>query len=133
MKTCWMILMLLAACAGAPPDGVDEQESALCYNPSGLCAPCFHFGAGNCCYPSCPSHPNMATSCGANEECVYTCVAGFYDCNHSLTDGCEATLNTTTNCGACGNSCPTPTNGAAACLDGACYFSCSATHAPVCQ
>jgi len=52
-----------------------------------------------------------------------TCSAGFGDCTSA--PGCETPLNTTSNCGACGQACSAPTNGSATCLNsGSCSFTC---------
>ena len=41
-----------------------------------------------------------------NGNCNLTCSAGYEDCNHDSTDGCEVSLaSDANNCGACGHSC----------------------------
>lgn len=39
-------------------------------------------------------------------DCKISCDFGWDDCNNNPTDGCEANLNTTTNCAYCGHACP---------------------------
>lgn len=50
-----------------------------------------------------------AADCAAHVLCAGSacvgCEAGWADCNHDLTDGCEADLSKDGNCGTCGASC----------------------------
>lgn len=50
---------------------------------------------------------------------VTTCSPGFEDCNASTADGCETSIRSLSNCGACGVPCAFP-NGTASCAAGAC-------------
>src|SRR5262249_22201915 len=62
-----------------------------------------------------------------NGMCGYdTCQAGFGDCDGDKTNGCEAALDTVSNCGTCGKTCPAGGNGTAACTAGRCVLSCKA-------
>jgi LruC domain-containing protein/RHS repeat-associated protein len=54
-----------------------------------------------------------------------SCGSGFADCDGNAANGCEASLGTTTNCGACGNVCAAP-NGTPSCSAGSCQFACNA-------
>jgi hypothetical protein len=55
-----------------------------------------------------------------------TCAPGFADCNGDASDGCETSLSTLENCGACGVACALP-NASASCSAGACALvSCDA-------
>ncbi|MDX9720636.1 MAG: SUMF1/EgtB/PvdO family nonheme iron enzyme [Myxococcota bacterium] len=56
------------------------------------------------CKNNCLAHPHAGpnTSC-AQGACVYVCEASWGDCSSST--GCETSLETMTNCGACGVSC----------------------------
>ncbi len=61
---------------------------------------------GNC-GVICPPIPNMTASC-QNGQCVYSCDAGYSDCNGNLVDGCEVYIagNDNNNCGGCNLNCP---------------------------
>ncbi|MFO0759467.1 MAG: LamG-like jellyroll fold domain-containing protein [Byssovorax sp.] len=48
------------------------------------------------------------------------CAPGFADCNGDAADGCESDLSSPANCGGCGNMCPSPAHGVAACAGGSC-------------
>ncbi len=50
--------------------------------------------------------PNVDENGCAGGACtVVSCDAGFADCDSNATNGCETTLGTTENCGACGHAC----------------------------
>jgi hypothetical protein len=72
--------------------------------------------------------PGGTNVCTGGVCMVSTCAAGLGNCDLNASNGCETTLATTlAHCGACGNRCPTPTNGAASCVGGACGIaSCNA-------
>ncbi len=77
----------------------------------------------NCgrCGNVCPSSPNASASCNAGVCGVGACNRGFGNCDGNLANGCEIdTDNSSANCGACGNRCASPANGAAACAFGVC-------------
>ena len=77
----------------------------------------------NCgaCGSQCSNNNIAAQSCAAG-KCTGTCKPGFGDCNNNkLLDGCETTLNTSANCGACGNACGM----GLACINGNCAAVCS--------
>jgi len=58
---------------------------------------------------------------------IDSCSAGYDDCDNSIANGCEINLESdTSNCGACSNSCPTPSNTVPSCTSGSCSSSCSA-------
>ncbi len=61
---------------------------------------------GRCGY-RCADHPpaNATGATCANAACVYSCSAGYGDCNSDMSDGCETTLGTDENCTACGDAC----------------------------
>ena len=117
--------LALAACEPLPPDATEAQQS-LPYCPPDGCDP----------PEPPPSNPpvTVCTSCGTAPHatpvavCTLQCSAGYGDCNHVYSDGCETALNTTANCGSCGHACATGstcTNGvcsapAAVCGDGIC-------------
>lgn len=82
-----------ANCNGNAGDGCETNIASSISN----CGAC-----GNVC-----SVANGSAVC-VNGQCqVGTCNAGFANCNGSAADGCETNLATSsTNCGACGVSCP---------------------------
>lgn len=51
--------------------------------------------------------------------CGTQCVTGRGDCNANVADGCESTLDTVANCGACGKSCNLA-NATSACVTSSC-------------
>jgi hypothetical protein len=57
---------------------------------------------------------------------VPTCGTGFGDCDTSRPNGCETPLNTISNCGTCGRTCPA-NGGTAVCNAGVCNTICSLT------
>lgn len=62
---------------------------------------------------------NATTTCDTGTCEVDVCDAGFDDCNADPADGCEAPLNTLTDCGACGTVCDLA-NASESCATGAC-------------
>jgi len=71
----------------------------------------------------CRSHIGSATPC-VGGACTPTCNAGYGNCNGVANDGCEASLGTNLNCGACGRACA---NGQV-CRSGACVASTTVTY-----
>jgi hypothetical protein len=74
---------------------------------------------------------NAAATC-SNGQCVYTCNAGFSDCDNDLqaitSNGCEtATAADITTCGGCGKTCADPArkNTTPSCAGGACSWACT--------
>lgn len=53
---------------------------------------------------ACSTPPNATPTCNGT-ACGFTCQSGFADCDHDPANGCEATLASSPNCGACGTSC----------------------------
>ncbi|HEY5922342.1 MAG TPA: hypothetical protein VIV11_11755 [Kofleriaceae bacterium] len=69
---------------------------------------------GNAC-----AFANGAAAC-TNGACeLVACTGGYGNCDLDAGTGCETALDTTADCGACGNQCAYA-NGAAACTSGAC-------------
>lgn len=60
----------------------------------------------NCgmCGVVCRSHSGSSNPCAAG-ACTPTCNPGYGNCNGSANDGCEVSLATNSNCGACGRAC----------------------------
>jgi hypothetical protein len=74
------------------------------------CGTCGHVCAGGA---------NAIPACNGG-ACTYTCDTGFADCNGLAADGCEVNLESDPgHCGSCTTSCAV-TNGARACVEGAC-------------
>jgi hypothetical protein len=70
--------------------------------------------------------PNATAACAAGVCAVGACTAGFADCNALAADGCETSLSTANDCGACGTKCPVLENVTMACVAGACTGTCVA-------
>ncbi len=62
---------------------------------------------------------NGTPTCATGACAVEACDSGFDDCNGDASDGCEAPLDTLTDCGACGMGCSVP-SGTATCATGTC-------------
>jgi hypothetical protein len=60
-------------------------------------------------------------NCGGSQP--PTCLAGFGDCDGDPANGCEAPLDSSSNCGACGNVCLSPAGVMGLCSAGECDFS----------
>ena len=67
---------------------------------------------------------NAAGACAAG-ACVFTCNAGFADCDMMPANGCEADLSAPATCGSCSNRCA-GMNGTPTCASGACGLMCNA-------
>ncbi|MGE0789553.1 MAG: hypothetical protein AB7S26_28020 [Sandaracinaceae bacterium] len=86
------------------------------------------------------SLPNSDVSCDAGACVSSGCSPGFDDCNGDPSDGCEAALDTVTDCGACGVPC-TVANGTGSCATGTCvvdtcaagFGDCNAMNADGCE
>ncbi len=92
-------------CNGDPTDGCETDLQSTATD----CGTC-----GNAC-----SFANASASCASGACSIGACDTGFDDCNADPTDGCEASLSTTTDCGSCGMSC-TVANGTPSCTSGSC-------------
>lgn len=60
----------------------------------------------NCafCGKVCPSYNFTDRKC-ISAKCSNPCLAGHYDCNQNIADGCETDLSDKENCGSCGKAC----------------------------
>jgi len=97
-----------ADCDGNPANGCEVNTST----DSANCATCGSV---------CPS-TNGTPSCVAS-ACQISCSAGYADCDNDTVNGCEKqTSLDVSNCGSCGNVCPT-TLGSATCAAGVCGVS----------
>ncbi len=79
---------------------------------------------GNTC-----TYQNAAGVCTSSVCHMGTCNTGYGDCNTNPTDGCEAALITTSNCGTCSNVCGTTHASQATCSSGTCNEACDANYA----
>lgn len=81
----------------------------------------------NCggCGVVCPGRPGASATCAAG-RCGITCTAGFADCDHNPSNGCERDLRgDVVNCGACGVRCSAMPGGTVACVGGTCRSTCA--------
>ena len=103
-------------CSGGVCGSVCGAGTTYC---AGLCAnlssDVTHCGA---CATACPAPPNATPTCAAG-ACGFACAAGFANCDGNAANGCEASLASTTTCGACAVTCA-PAHATAACVGGAC-------------
>jgi hypothetical protein len=112
-------------CDNAPPNANGCESSITSTASCGAC--------GN----TCDAEHSLGASCvlgdGGAPKCEYTgCAPGWADCDPSGidTDGCETSLATAANCGACGKACDTKNSQGASCSDGATcsYTGCNANY-----
>ncbi len=120
-----------AGSAGSSPEdaGTDADActtTADCdHDPSNGCeTPIDTVDNCGACGVVCSPSNNALPTC-SNAVCGLQCVSGFADCDGDKATGCEVKLDTTSNCGMCGNACGT-TNGAASCDQGTCKITCAA-------
>jgi hypothetical protein len=112
--TCAMGVCGLLACNGGFGN-CDGNAANGCETPLNTLTSC---GA---CGVSC-NRANATATCAAGTCQISSCNAGFGNCDNNSASGCEATLNTLTNCGGCGVSC-TRTNASETCATGTCQIS----------
>src|SRR4029077_5367056 len=76
----------------------------------------------NCgsCGESCGPLSNATVTC-ANGQCAATCHSGFKDCDETPANGCETSVQTTSNCGQCGQLC-SYANATTSCATGTCQL-----------
>jgi hypothetical protein len=109
-------------------DGLDGCETDITTPRN--CGAC-----GNAC-----SAPNGVPACVAGACAVGACNAGFADCDGNPANGCETSLTTAADCGACGVPCALA-NAASSCASGACaltacnagYFDCDGNPSNGCE
>lgn len=101
-----------ANCDGNPTNGCEVDLRSV--NSCGAC--------GTTC-----SSANASSVCSSGTCGLGMCTAGFGNCDAMAGNGCEAALNTPTNCGDCGNNCAgRPNTTSAGCNNGTCSFTCTA-------
>ena len=72
------------------------------------------------CGAACPTSVANASSVQCvSSKCQPVCQSLYADCNGNVSDGCESSLQTLTNCGGCGNACSIP-NAMETCAGGTC-------------
>jgi formylglycine-generating enzyme required for sulfatase activity len=92
-------------CNGIPDDGIDAQTDCSAQNPG---------------------VSNVAWTCFSGCQ-QGGCQAGWGDCDTYPVNGCEQSLDTATNCGACGTSCAATHASSSTCgQGGVCLLSCDA-------
>jgi hypothetical protein len=67
---------------------------------------------------------NATAACTAKSCRVSACNPGYANCNVTLSDGCETSTTTLTNCGACGVACTVGAHATPSCATGTCAFTC---------
>ncbi|CAF1332361.1 unnamed protein product [Didymodactylos carnosus] len=60
---------------------------------------------------------------------IATCDSEYYDCDGTVSDGCEVNLYTTNNCGSCGSTCSSRSHSSVTCPAGTCQYSCNSGYA----
>jgi hypothetical protein len=110
--TCVAGQCLIAGCK-APYVDCDQNEDNGCETTldtpehCGLCGAACRF-----------SH--AAGGCADGHCAVADCDEGFANCDGDDSNGCETTVNTISDCGACGHACPQAPHAVAGCIGGAC-------------
>jgi hypothetical protein len=95
-------------CSGTVDEGIDfSADPANC----GAC--------GQVC-----SFPNGEAACVNGQCSLVSCEPGFAHCDSALPQGCETSLFSVTNCGACGNVCAGAPNSTSVCISGQCGADC---------
>ncbi len=119
---------------GAPSMGMCSASCAppgpgSCVNPTEICN-----GLDDDCDGTIDNEPDADASCSlpdASAICVSgacvvgTCAAGFGDCDGLSATGCETSTTTTTDCGACGQTCAPVNAATASCAGGGCSYACN--------
>ncbi|MBI4042884.1 MAG: hypothetical protein HY391_05350 [Deltaproteobacteria bacterium] len=128
-------LKIARAAAGAAGGAAPSTEAKDCLrgtancdgNPSNGCETLLSEDENNCgeCGNIC-SFAHATAECSAGSCAMGVCDPDFGDCDKDPSNGCEAPLNTTTNCGACGALCDLA-NASESCETGTCTLvSCDA-------
>jgi hypothetical protein len=137
------------SCANAVNCAVTVQHASNVACVSGACTFTCDSGYGDCDGNEgngCETNLNATASCGAScgtvvncastvknatgigctgGTCTFTCNGGAADCDGDKTNGCEASLASTTSCGSCGNNCVATVQNVTGitCNAGSCGFS----------
>jgi hypothetical protein len=97
-----------ARCAGGACGLVCAAGYGNCDNdPATGCEAAFASNPAHCggCNSACRAPANATPTCTSG-ACGSRCNLGFANCNGLAADGCEASLTSASDCGACGNVCP---------------------------
>jgi len=87
----------VSGCMPPRPDRCDRSCVDISSDPS-HCG-----GCGDAC-----STNHATASCGGGRCAIIECDGGWDDCDDDPSDGCETSLHTTSDCGACGVACDIP-------------------------
>jgi hypothetical protein len=107
---------LLGVCTATCSGGLVSCDGACVDTRSSVA----HCGV---CGNACAARAGATATCTAG-RCAWTCRSGSGDCDGDATNGCETSLTSTSNCGACGNACRVTGSGIARCASGACAVTC---------
>ncbi|MDP3278476.1 MAG: hypothetical protein Q8Q09_25020 [Deltaproteobacteria bacterium] len=123
------------AADASPMDGAIVRDAAMDVTMDALMCP----GMQTRCGATCQDTRSNADHCGACDArcpagmrtCIDgvcrptgTCASGFGDCDRIAANGCETSLTTVSNCGACGAACVPRANTTASCAASACTYAC---------
>jgi hypothetical protein len=97
----------------------DANQANGCETPLGTLTNCL--SCGNGC-----SNAHGQVSCNGTNGCQYTCSAGWDSCDANPSNGCETSIWTLNDCGACGSDCDVP-NSSETCGGGMCTSTTCAT------
>ena len=75
--------------------------------------------------------PNAYVGCELGVCNITGCIEGYDNCDEITSNGCEINLNTTENCGFCGNNCDFSPNSATCSPTGECVIDCSPSNLTV--
>jgi hypothetical protein len=100
-------------CDGDPSNGCETALDSITD-----CGECAH---------ACPVPPNAVAGCFKGSCGIQSCEGNLADCNGDVADGCERTLNTSDDCGGCGQGCSPAHSQAADCKTGTCVVATCAT------
>jgi hypothetical protein len=110
-ESCTTGTCALVACTGAFGN-CDMNAGTGCETPLGTLTNCM--SCGNAC-----SNPHGTSSCSPTGGCQYTCSTGWDSCDANAANGCETSIFSLADCGACDVACDVP-NSNETCGSGTC-------------